>query len=157
MEKMDGLSISERSPLWLSIFSYVDRSFLFSWIIFIDNPVGIETRGTDLVGLCPVSASVCCLEIFTIRRPISRVEEKLLSTFLHRPTHSSWIEKPLGSLKTKIITANYYKLVSILCFFLNERKKLKSMIESQIMVDIIQIENEHTVHGLRLLMCLFWF
>ena len=41
--------------------------------------------------------------------------------------------------------------------FLNERKKLKPMIESQIMVDIIQIENEHTVFGLRLLMCLFWF
>ena len=34
---------------------------------------------------------------------------------------------------------------------------LERMIESQIMVDFIEIENEYTVSGLRLLMLPFWF
>ena len=36
-------------------------------------------------------------------------------------------------------------------------KMLERMIESQIMVDFIEIENEYTVSGLRLLMLAFWF
>ena len=41
--------------------------------------------------------------------------------------------------------------------FLDESKMLERMIESQIMVDFIEIENEYTVSGLRLLMLPFWF